>query len=445
MKQALKDVLKEHQWADKKILVAVSGGSDSIVLSYLLSVLKVQVVLAHCNFGLRGAESDGDEQLVTAFAKQYDIPCHIKHFDMPALLEKEGGNLQEIARNLRYDWFETLRRELGFDLIATAHHKQDSVETLLMNFFRGTGIAGMHGILPQQGKIIRPLLAFTKEEIQAFAIANDIAWREDSSNQKDHYTRNALRHQLLPVLENIFPNVVDNLAANTQRFAEIEMLYRESVKKYISKIMEQRGNDWYLPVLKLNKVEAVQTLLWEIVQDFGFHAAQLPDIVRLLQAESGKYLVSQTHRIIKSRAFLIITSLQSEESAHVLIERIQETVFTNDFSITLKEETFDAKRLESLKELPLTQICVDAEKLVFPLILRPWKTGDYFCPLGKDAKKKKISKYLIEQKMPVHEKEKVWVLESNQKIIWVLGMRADDRFKMKASSKACLLISLKRK
>src|ERR1700748_1051045 len=215
MKPLLYKILPAQNWENKKIIVAVSGGSDSMGLAYGLKEASVPIAIADCNFGLRGEESDGDEQFVCEWAAKNDVTCYVKHFDTPSILEKEGGNLQETARNLRYQWFEELRNELQFDLIATAHHKQDSVETMLINFFKGTGIAGMHGILPQQQKIIRPLLSFTKEELLQYATTNNITWRDDSSNKKEDYTRNAVRQQLMPVLEQLFPNVLNNLAGNT--------------------------------------------------------------------------------------------------------------------------------------------------------------------------------------------------------------------------------------
>jgi tRNA(Ile)-lysidine synthase len=441
MKSLLRKVLFANNWENRKILVAVSGGVDSMVLAAALKDLSQQIVIAHCNFGLRGDESNGDEQLVREWASSHKIECQIKHFDTPGILKNEGGNLQETARNLRYQWFEDLRQQLDFDFIATAHHKQDSVETMLMNFFKGTGIAGMHGILPQQNKIIRPLLAFTKDELLQYATENNLLWREDSSNKKTDYTRNAIRKQLMPVLEQLFPNVLNNLASNTQRFSEVEALYNVTVSKLTKSLIEQRQQDFYIPILKLKKQPAPKTLLWEMLQHFNFSAAQLDDIFHLTEAESGRLVASHSHRIIKDRDFLIITALQKEESTFVLIQEEDQSVVFSEGSLQLKfsEKVPD---LDSLKNINLNEICVDVASIHFPLILRPWKIGDYFYPLGTQPKKKKVSKYLIEQKVPLHEKEKIWVLESNQKIIWVLGRRADDRFKVKKHSVNVLFISV---
>jgi tRNA(Ile)-lysidine synthase len=444
MQEKLQTVLTENQWQRKKIVVAVSGGLDSMVLAALLKDAAVEIIIAHCNFGLRGAESEGDEKFVREYAAQWDVACFVKQFDTPAILENQGGNLQETARDLRYSWFEQLRREHGFDLIATAHHKQDSVETMLINFFKGTGIAGMHGILPQQGKIIRPLLSFTKEELKQFATAQNMPWREDSSNAKDQYTRNAIRNQLFPAIEQIFPQALEQLSGNTVRFAEAEELYLQSIERYRKKLIEKRGKDWYIPILKLKHVTPLNTILWELIKPFGFNAAQLGDIVHLLQAETGRYIAAPAFRIIRNRNFLIITTAQQEESTHILIQNNDVEAHTPGFSLAIKQTAFEASDMDSIIHFPKEKICVDADALKFPLVLRPWKTGDYFYPLGMNGKKKKVSRFLIEQKLPLHEKEKVWVLESNQRIVWVAGMRPDERFKVMPHTVKCVYFSVKK-
>lgn len=444
MQEKIQALLKENQWQKKKIIVAVSGGLDSMVLAALLNRTAAEIIIAHCNFRLRGTESDGDEMLVREFASQLGVACFVRPFDTSAILEKQGGNLQETARDLRYRWFEQLRQEQDYDLIATAHHKQDSVETMLINFFKGTGIAGMHGILPQQGKIIRPLLPFTKANLEQFATAQHIPWREDSSNAKDQYTRNAIRNQLFPAIEQIFPQALEHLAGNTVRFAEAEKLYLESIERYRKKLIEKRGQDWYLPILKLRHVTPLHTILWELVKPFGFNSGQLSDIARLLEAETGKYIAAPDFRIIRNRNFLIITAGQQEESTHILIQENEVEAHTAGFSLTIKHASFTPGDMEQILHFTKEKICVDRNALTFPLVLRPWKTGDYFYPLGMNRKKKKVSRFLIEQKVPLHEKEHVWVLESNQSIVWVTGMRPDERFKVRPDTVRCVYFSVKK-
>lgn len=440
----LQMVFAGQRWQHKKILVAVSGGLDSMTLATLLQQIGAEIAIAHCNFNLRGAESDADEAFVRSWGQAAGIPVYVQAFDTPGLLATQGGNLQELARDLRYTWFETLRKELGFDLVATAHHRQDSVETLLINLFRGTGIGGMQGILPQQGKVIRPLLGFTKEELEQYAHEQQVTWREDSSNRKDDYTRNAIRQHLLPEIEKIFPQAMEQLAGNTQRFRETGQLYDEAIDRYRKKLIEQRKQDWYIPVLKLRQVAPLSTVLWELVKPFGFHAAQLPDLLHLLDAETGRYVAAQDYRMIRNRNFLIITARHTEGSTHILVEEGQGRVLAPGFALTTKDQAFrGAQDMDRILKLEPAEVCVDARKLRYPLVLRPWKTGDYFYPLGKLRKKKKVSRYLIEQKVPLHEKEQVWVLESDKKIVWVVGRRADDRFRVTDQTVNCCYFSVK--
>ena len=441
----LQDILQERQWHQKKIVVAVSGGADSMVLAALLQQLQVTISIAHCNFGLRGEESDWDEAMVAAWAAAQGIPFRVQRFDTRTQLDTQGGNLQETARELRYQWFEQLRQETGFDLIATAHHSQDSVETMLINFFKGTGIAGMHGILPQQQRIIRPLLTFTKEELQQYAVDHQIPWREDSSNLKDDYTRNAIRHQLLPVIDKIFPGASGNLLGNTIRFAETEQLYSQAIEGYRKKLLLQRNKDWYIPVLRLRHVVPLATVLWELVRPFGFSPAQAKEVLHLLDAETGRYVAARDFRIIRNRNFLIITDNQPQESTHILIGAEEGSTHFPGYSIHIKPAELDGAARERLKTLERHEICVDASQLRFPLVLRPWKTGDYFYPFGMNRKKKKVSRFLIEQKVPLHEKEKVWVLESDKKIVWVIGMRADERFRVRENTSGCCYFSVKKR
>lgn len=445
MLEKLQSILLDHNWKDKKIIVAVSGGVDSMVLADLLFRSGVTVLLAHCNFGLRGGESDGDEALVAEWAQSKAIPFTVKSFDTRSILAEKGGNLQETARDLRYTWFEALRLSSGFDFIATAHHLQDAVETMLMNLLKGTGIAGLHGILPLQGKIIRPLLPFTKEEISQYALAEHIPWREDSSNKKDDYLRNEIRHHLLPLAEQIIPNATINLFKNTQRLREAELLYNESIEKYRKKLLEQRNKDWYIPVLKLKHCHPLRTILWELVKPFHFSAAQMDDIAGLLPAETGRFVASATHRIIKNRNFLIITPLAALDSTHVLVKEGEQTVDLPGFTIHITEGTAESGLMKAVMAASKDEVYLDKKMLHFPLVIRPVKTGDYFYPLGMHKKKKKVSRFLIDQKVPLHEKQNIWVIESGQKIHWVAGMRLDDRCKLTKNTEQYLKLSLHRK
>lgn len=442
MNKHFAQILRQYNWRNKYILVALSGGVDSMVLAHLLLQAGVRIAVAHCNFGLRAAESDADEQFVTNWATQHRIPIFVQHFHMKASLQTEGGNVQEMARTLRYTWFYQLLENEKFDCIATAHHQQDNAETVLINLFKGTGIAGLHGILPEQNSLIRPLLSFAKSAIIAYANENGIAWREDSSNQQDKYLRNAIRQHILPAVEQVFPHYLTALYHNTQRLREVELLYQESVQRYTRKLVEQRGKEWYLPVLKLQKIPALATVLWEIIKPFGFHAAQLNDVKGLTEAASGRFVASNSHRIVKDRNFLIITPLTTADSTYIWVQHADTCVSTPQFSLHL-QSVEGVVPVDALLELNKHEICVDTATLTFPLLLRPWKQGDYFYPIGMQHKKKKVSKLLIEQKIPLHQKDKIWVLESNQRIVWILGIRADERFKITQKTVNSCLISVK--
>lgn len=440
---AVQQILKDEKLLDKKVIVAVSGGLDSMVLAAILLELNVEFALAHCNFHLRADESNADEAFVADWAKDNNIPLFIQHFDTNKILEEEGGNLQEVARSLRYNWFEQLRIDNDYDYIATAHHADDSIETLLMNFFKGTGIKGLHGILLKQGNVIRPLIKLTRDQINNYASDQKISWREDSSNRKLDYTRNKIRHQLMPVLKDIFPNVAANLQGNIERLKDAGTIYDVQIEKLTKKLMEQRGSEYYIPVRKLKNIQPLSTIIYEILKPFNFLPSQTQQVLQLLQAETGKYVSSSTHRIIRNRELLIIAAQRTEEASFVLVEE-QEIEAGNEknighFKLKFEAQTFDG----DIINLPQanTIAAIDYTELTFPLIIRPWKQGDYFYPLGM-KKKKKIARFLIGQKIPLHEKERIWVVESDKRIVWVIGQRLDDRFKIKPHTKKLLKIAV---
>src|ERR1700691_3186171 len=271
-----------------KLLVAVSGGLDSAVLCALCHQSGFEFVIAHCNFQLRSAESDRDEEFVKNLAQKYEKESFVKKFETEEYARENKISIQVAARKLRYDWFDELvNNEQGHLLnpirfILTAHHLDDSVETLLMNFCKGTGISGLHGILPKQGKIVRPLLFAKKEELQNFALVGNLQWVEDSSNQADSYSRNYLRHHIIPSLTKIYPNIINNLSENINRFKEVELLYRQSVSLHKKKLIEQRGKEFHIPILKLKKTIPLNTIVYEIIRDYDFSPLQVHDVVGLL-------------------------------------------------------------------------------------------------------------------------------------------------------------------
>lgn len=445
MKDLLQDLIHRSQaeaWSDKRLLIALSGGVDSMVLAHLLLHAGCTLALAHCNYGLRGADSDADEALVTQWAATHAIPLHVQKFDTKRLLAAQGGNLQDTARRLRYEWFASLLEKEDYELIVTAHHMQDAVETMLYNLFSGTGIAGLHGILARQGQVLRPLLPYAKEDIVAYARAHEIPWREDASNAKSDYTRNKIRNELLPRVQEIFPQAIPRLADNIQRFRDVEMLYQQQLAQYRKKLMEYRGDEVYLAVKKVRACRPLSTILWELLRPFGFTHKQMPDILHLLEAESGKHVFSASHLLLRNRNHLILSALAPEKSHMILIAEPSwpASVHTSHFELYGKMIRWEKE--SQVPDLPTDQAMIDSRQLTYPLLLRPWKTGDYFYPLGLN-KKKKISRFLIDIKMPLHKKEQVWVLESGGRIVWVLGHRTDHRFRIVSNTTTALQLKIK--
>ncbi|XZF15215.1 tRNA lysidine(34) synthetase TilS [Chitinophagaceae bacterium MMS25-I14] len=440
--QSFRENWQQKQFAapSQKILLAASGGVDSMVLAHLLHEAQIPFAIAHCNFQLRAEASDLDETLVRQWAEERNIRLFHTRFETKQMMEEWKKGLEETARILRYEWFDEIRRDNGFAYIATAHHANDNMETLLMNLFKGTGIAGLHGIREHTDTLIRPLLFAQKEEIRSYAHEYNIPYREDASNGTDVHLRNAVRLHIIPAIEKWFPNAAEQTNASIQRFAQAEILYRRSVEAERKKLVAQRGKDFYIPVRRLARAQPLETLCYELLQPFGFSPAQTSQVLNLLNTESGHYVSSATHRIIRNRDFLVITQHAGEHTDLILVEGVPCVVHTEGasfhFSVKPKPEV-----------LPTDQdtACIDLKLLEFPLILRRWKTGDYFYPLGMGMKKKKISKYFIDQKLAIHEKERAWVLECNKRIVWLTGMRLDERFKVKPGTHQVLWIERKKK
>jgi len=419
-----------------RLLLAVSGGVDSIVLCELCKQSGYDFAIAHCNFGLRGAESDRDEQFVQALATKYGVPCWTWKPDTDNYARQYKLSVQVAARRLRYEWFDELLHKNQLNYLLTGHHAGDNIETSLFHFFRGTGIAGLRGMLPKTGNIIRPLLFASREDILQFAKQHQLQWMDDSSNATDKYSRNYLRHQLIPLVKNILPEAEQNLAANLQRFAETEQLYQQAIALHKKKLVGLKGNELHMPVLKLQQTIPLHTVLYEIVKEYGFQPAQTGEIIALLDSQTGRYVQSPSHRVFKNRKWLIIAPLQSTEAGNILIEQPGTILYDQSvLHITTAAMLPDP--------LPATRdtVCIDASVVTFPLLLRKWKTGDYFYPLGMQ-KKKKLARFFIDTKLSKTDKEHVWVLEMDKKIIWVVGHRIDDRFKVTASTQKLLVMNI---
>jgi tRNA(Ile)-lysidine synthase len=432
------NIKQQHLFQPKdKLLLAVSGGVDSVVLCELCKQCGFDFVIAHCNFKLRGTDSTRDEKFVAALAQKYDVPFSTITFDTNAIAAKEKKSIEETARYLRYKWFDELRIQNSYAFVVTAHHADDNIETVLMNFFRGTGIKGLHGILPKQNKIVRPLLFANKKELLVFATENKLEFVTDYTNAQNDFTRNYFRNELIPAVQKVFPAANENILKNINRFGEAEQLYNEAIEMYKKKLLELKGNEIHIPVLKLQKVTPLATIVYEIIKDYNFTAHQTEEVIGLLQSASGKYIASASHRIIRNRKWLIISPNQTKAANNILIEE-------NNTAITFENGELQIEKCASLSTMgnePSTAL-LDTAEIKFPLLLRKWKQGDYFYPLGMQ-KKKKISRFFIDQKLSLTQKENAWIIESNKKIVWVIGMRIDDRFKITDKTKNVIQIAFK--
>ncbi|MEP7231924.1 MAG: tRNA lysidine(34) synthetase TilS [Ginsengibacter sp.] len=437
------------------LIVAVSGGIDSMVLCDLCNQAAFNFTIAHCNFQLRGEESERDEIFVKSLGEKYNVKVFVKKFETDIYANENKVSIQVAARELRYSWFNELITENDDQIkransnetetpkshrtsnivrdtfLLTAHHANDNIETLLMNFFKGTGITGLKGIEPKKGKVIRPLLFAKKEELQEYARANDLQYVEDSSNSSDKYTRNYFRNQLIPSLQKIFPGVEENLISNITRFKDIETLYLQAINQHKKKLIEERGDEIHMPVLKLLKSKPLAAIVFEIIKEYGFTSHQTGEVIKILNSDSGRYISSATHKIIKNRNWIIIAPHNTLKASNILINKDDKEIKFQEGILKMETVQRVNQKITANKNIVL----LDSDTITFPLLLRKWKQGDYFYPLGMKKKsgalaKKKLSKFFIDQKIPIQDKEKIWVLESNKKIVWILNNRIDDRFKV---------------
>jgi tRNA(Ile)-lysidine synthase len=429
---------KKLSLAGQRYLLAVSGGIDSVVLCQLSREAGLHFAIAHCNFGLRGEESERDEAFVRSLGGRYGANVFVKKFDTAAFAEAQRLSIQEAARKLRYDWFEELRKEHGFAYTLLAHHANDNIETLLMNFFRGTGLEGLTG-MPEENKDVhcfRPMLHIRRTEIEAYANEKALQWVEDSSNASSKYTRNFFRNDLIPQLRNVFPQVEENLLNNMHRFQQTAVLYNEMMNALKKKVIEVKGEEVHIPFRKLLKYKAT-SLVYGIIKDYGFGEKQVEEVLKLTDALSGKYIANEAYRIIRNRAWLIIAPI-TVTAQTLVIEKEDEMVRFGNGELLLKKIPVEKF---SLDKSPLVAQ-LDAKEIHFPLVLRKWKKGDYFYPLGM-RKKKKLARFFIDQKLSKTDKEKIWVLESHKRVVWIVGHRIDDRFKVTEKTQHVFLLAQK--
>lgn len=409
---------------DTKLLVACSGGLDSVVLSHLLKELNFPIALAHCNFSLRGRESDEDAAFVEELAGQLAVPFYMNQFDTDELANEHRLSTQMMARKLRYDWFEVLLNEIEYDYLLTAHHADDDLETFFINLSRGTGLRGLTGIQEVNESIVRPLLPFSKEEILNYAKLNQLYWREDSSNSTSDYLRNSFRLNVIPPYKETTKNALASFIKTQKRLSESQALVEDYIVLVQKLVMTETNEGFEIDILKINELPHTSALLYEILRPFGFSAWN--DISELLAGQSGKQIFSPTHRILKDRGVLLLTARldKSEEGLFYISEE------TSEIHLPIQ------LRFELVKRFQITNantVFVDNDMLSYPLLLRRWKEGDVFQPFGMEGKKK-LSKFFKDEKLSLVAKENVWVLCSKNTIVWVVGMRLDNQFKVSKST-----------
>ncbi|MDG1728348.1 MAG: tRNA lysidine(34) synthetase TilS [Algibacter sp.] len=416
-----------------KIVLAISGGIDSVVLSHLCKDLKLNIALAHCNFNLRGIESDDDEDFVLQLAEDLDFKVFIQRFDTEVYAKENKLSIQMAARELRYNWFEELAEQLKFDYILTAHHADDNLETFLINFTRGTGLEGLTGIPEINGKFVRPLLPFSSKAIEAYAKENNITWRDDSSNKSVKYLRNKLRHQVIPILKEINPSLLQSFQATLNNLKDTSDIVEESTNAVLKRAIETiDGNHIAFKITEFKKVNNPKAYLFEVFNTYGF--TEWNDVVDLLDAETGKQVFSKTHRLIKNRTQLLLSEINIEGSEMISILENQNQVQTSFGTLF-----FDEADAVFSKEPNV--IYVDRKKLEFPLTISKHKEGDVFYPIGMSGKKK-VSKYFKDEKLSLLDKENTWILYSGNDVVWVINRRADNRFRVTENTKQILKIEL---
>ncbi|WP_346858021.1 tRNA lysidine(34) synthetase TilS [uncultured Draconibacterium sp.] len=420
----------------QKVLLAISGGIDSMVLLHLFGKSNFEYGVIHCNFRLRGAESDGDEDFVRKQVLVSGVPAFFNSFDTTEYARLKGISIEMAARELRYAYFEQIRQEHNYDFIVTAHHQDDLIETFFLNLTRKTGIKGLTGIKEKAGKVVRPLLFAGRNEIEAYASKHYIEYREDSSNDEVIYQRNFLRHKILPLFTELNPSFKKNFLASVENLKAAEQVYSGFLTTEKSGVVSLSDEEVLIDIQALQNAAFPKTLLLEILSEYNFNAAVVTEVYNSLKNESGKTFFSKTHRLIKDREQLFISEVKENDDKIYYIEDDDIELF-EPFEMSI--EKVDASDFELIRDARCA--CIDRDEIEFPLLIRKWKQGDYFQPLGMTGFKK-VSDFFIDQKIPIHEKENTWLLCSGKKIVWIMGHRLDNRFKVTANSKQVLKIEM---
>ncbi|WP_326384741.1 tRNA lysidine(34) synthetase TilS [Flavobacterium sp. SUN052] len=417
----------------KYLFIATSGGIDSMVLVHLFQNLDYNFGMLHCNFNLRGKESDGDMKFVQDYGDKYLIPWSVGHFDTKGYAKENKVSIQVAAREMRYDWFLEQLEEKQFDYVLTAHHLDDNLETFIINLSRGTGLDGLTGIPAINDKILRPLLPFSREEIEIYAKENSLKWREDSSNESDKYLRNKIRHHIVPILKEINPNFLDSFQKTQNYLSQSQSIVKDGEYIIFNEVASEKVDGTIqFDLKKLLQMPNYQAYLYQFLHQFGFTAWN--DIYDLVHAQSGKQVFSEKFTLLKNRYFLILYPTENvNKNEYYLIEKNQK-----DVKVPLNLAFCNVSDISNPNS---NCIFVDEELLQFPLVIRKWNEGDSFYPLGMKGKKK-VSKYFKDEKLSLIDKSNQWILCSDNQIVWIIGKRQDERFKITTNTTRILQITL---
>jgi tRNA(Ile)-lysidine synthase len=436
MKDILLDYLKSNFLLNHKILLAVSGGIDSMVMLHLFLQTKVHIGVAHCNFQLREEDSFEDEKLVLREASKYGIPAHVIRFETNDYAEQHGLSIQMAARELRYNWFEQIRITHDYTLIATAHHGDDNVETFLLNLLRKTGISGLHGIREKSTTIIRPMLFANKEQIKAYAKQHNVSYREDASNASDYYQRNYIRRHVIPEFKKLNPNFTKTLLDSIQIISKQEIVYRTHIEQTLKSLLVRKDDEYIVEIEKIRRLAPLDIYLFECLHPFGFNGSQVADLIQCLETNEEKIFTSLSYKLLKTRNTLKIVPLEKPKISISILDKPDELLF---LSVALFMETKDNCN-DFLFEKNHAVAYFDLDKIVFPLQIRPWKQGDIFYPFGGKGKKK-LSDFFSDQKLNSIEKHTTKLLcNANGDILWVIGKRSDNRYRVTQSTRKILIL-----
>ena len=412
----------------QSILAAVSGGRDSVVLAELLHRGGYRFEIAHCNFHLRGEESNRDEQFVRRMAERYGVPCHVAQFDTDAYASEKKISTEMAARELRYEWFEQVRQERGLDLIAVAHHRDDAIETFFINLLRGAGLSGLCGMKAENGKVVRPMLHISREEIDQFIAEEKLEYVDDCTNATDLYLRNRIRHQLIPLMRELNSSFDTTMEQNLHNLSDANEIFIKTLDNIKNEVITERpdGID-EIAVSDVEQFNPQSTILFELLRPYGFNSDTVTEILAGLNGESGRQFLSQSHRLVKDRKTLQIIPLNNTDREPDI-----------DISEPFKRET-----LITLKTGKETILC-DAEKLKRPLSLRKWRDGDRFYPFGMKGSRL-VSDFFSDMKLSLIEKERQWLLcDADGNIVWVVGHRANGRFAVTGETEEVVRIKIVR-